>query len=285
MAVKPYLVGDTAPLAEPMASRSKGMISEGTTKLARSHRGVERPEYELMYAVEDRMWWYRGLRVLAKDQLTRALSDSPASGPVLDAGCGTGGMLRVLGASVAGRSTLGLDFNPIAAGMALAKAGRPVVSGSVNEMPLGDGTLGGYVSLDVLCHAGVEPARALSEAHRCLGPGAIAVFNLPAYAWMFSAHDRRTHNARRFTRGEARALMAQHGFRILRASYWNTLLFPLMLLHRLIERDDAESDVREYPPWQNALFSAALAIERAIIATGISLPFGGSLLVVAIREG
>ena len=246
---------------------------------------MERPEYELMHAVEDRMWWYRGLRTLAAGQLARALAGAPAGGPVLDAGCGTGGMLHVLGNGVAGRPTLGLDFNPAAAGMALAKAGRPVMSGSVNEMPVGDGTLGGYVSLDVLCHAGVEPDRALSEAHRCLQPGAVAVFNLPAYAWMFSAPDRRTHNARRFTRGEARTLMARHGFRVLQASYWNTLLFPLMLLHRLIERDDAESDVREYPRWQDALFSAALAIERAIIATGISLPFGGSLLVVVIREG
>ena len=104
---------------------------------------MESPEYELMHAVEDRMWWYRGLRTLVAGQLARALSGARVHGPVLDAGCGTGGMLRVLGASVAGRPTLGLDFNPVAAGMALAKAGRPVMSGSVNEMPVGDGTLGG----------------------------------------------------------------------------------------------------------------------------------------------
>ena len=127
---------------------------------------MESPEYELMHAVEDRMWWYRGLRTLAAGQLARALTGTPAMGPVLDAGCGTGGMLRVLGNGVAGRPTLGLDFNPVAAGMALAKSGRPVMSGSVNEMPVGDGLLAGYVSLDVLCHAGVEPERALSEAHR-----------------------------------------------------------------------------------------------------------------------
>ncbi len=246
---------------------------------------MESPEYELMHAVEDRMWWYRGLRTLAARQLVRALASASASGPVLDAGCGTGGMLRVLGHDVAGRPTVGLDFSPVAAGLAQAKAGRPVMSGSVNEMPVGDGMLGGYVSLDVLCHAGVEPERALSEARRCLQPGAVAVFNLPAYAWMFSAHDRRTQNARRFTRGEARNLLARYGFRILRASYWNTFLFPLMMLHRLIERDDAGSDVREYLRWQDALFSAVLTVERGIIATGISLPFGGSLLIVAAREG
>nr|MBP6770687.1 class I SAM-dependent methyltransferase [Reyranella sp.] len=233
---------------------------------------------------EDRMWWYRGLRRLAADQLARALSRTNARGPVLDAGCGTGGMLGVLGPAVDGRPTVGLEYDPVAAGMAKAKADRPVVSGSVDEMPLGNETLGGYVSLDVLCHANVEPERALKEAHRCLGPGAIAIFNLPAYSWMLSAHDRRVHNARRFTRGEARALIAAPGFRILRASYWNTLLFPLMLIHRLIERGDAESDVRDYPRWLDAIFSTALAIERAAIGAGLSLPFGGSLMIVAVRD-
>lgn len=245
---------------------------------------MERAEYEHMHAVEDRMWWYRGLRRLVADQLARALSRSQAGGPVLDAGCGTGGMLRVLGPAIVGRPTIGLEYDPVAAGLAKAKSERPVVSGSVNELPLGNGTLGAYVSLDVLCHANVEPARALKEAYRCLGPGAIVVFNLPAYSWMLSAHDRRVHNARRFTRGEARALISAPGFRILRASYWNTLLFPLMLLHRLIERDDAESDVRDYPRWLDAIFSSALAIERAALGAGLSLPFGGSLLIVAVRD-
>jgi hypothetical protein len=58
-----------------------------------------------------------------------------------------------------------------------------------------------------------------------------------------------------------------------------------MLLHRLAERDDAQSDVRDYPRWLDAAFSAALAIERAAISAGLSLPFGGSLIVVAARNG
>jgi SAM-dependent methyltransferase len=246
---------------------------------------VERAEYERMHELEDRMWWYRGLRALAAQLLDRTLARSSVFGPLLDAGCGTGGMLLKLGAAVSDRPTLGLEFDTLAAALAAAKAGRPVAAGSVNEMPLGDGTLGAYLSLDVLCHGAVEPALALKEAHRCLRPGAIALFNLPAYGWLLSAHDRRVHNVRRFTGGQARALLVGHGFRVLRSSYWNTLLFPLMLLHRLVGRDDAESDVRDYPRWLDALFAAALAVERAVIATGINLPFGGSLIIVAARDG
>lgn len=241
-----------------------------------------------MHAVEDRMWWYRGLRTLVAGQLARSLDRShtseSAGAPVLDAGCGTGGMLARLGAAVAGHPTLGLEYDPVAASLAAAKSARPVASGSVNEMPLGDASLAAYVSLDVLCHGGVDPLRALTEARRCLKPGAIAVFNLPAYDWLLSAHDKRVHNVRRFHRGQARALLAGHGFRILKSTYWNSLLFPLMLLHRLVGSDDADSDVRDYPRWLDVLFSAALAIERAVIATGLTLPFGGSLLVVAQRD-
>ena len=246
---------------------------------------MDRAEYQRMHAVEDRMWWYRGLRRLAAGELARALGRSAADGPVLDAGCGTGGMLARLGPVIAGRPTFGLEFDAVAAALAAAKSGRPVAAGSVHEMPLGDGALAGYLSLDVLCHGGVEPERAVQEARRCLKPGAIALFNLPAYGWLLSAHDRRVHNVRRFTRGQVRALLAGHGFRVVKSSYWNTLLFPLMLLHRLTERDDAASDVRDFPRWLDALFSAALAIERAAIAAGLSLPFGGSLMIVARRDG
>jgi SAM-dependent methyltransferase len=239
---------------------------------------VERIEYERMHAVEDRMWWFRGLRALVVQELARARGGR--AGPVLDAGCGTGGMLARLGPSA-----LGLEYDATAAELACRKAGRPVACGSVNEMPMRDGTLTAYVSLDVLCHGGVDPERAVKEAGRCLEPGAIALFNLPAYGWLLSAHDRRVHNVRRFTRGQARTLLAGCGFEVLKASYWNTLLFPLMLLHRVTRHDDAESDVRDFPRWLDALFSMALAIERRVIAAGLSLPFGGSLLIVARRDG
>jgi SAM-dependent methyltransferase len=248
---------------------------------------VQRAEYERMHAVEDRMWWYRGLRTLVAQLLGPALARTPAGGPVLDAGCGTGGMLLKLGAAVAGHPTLGLEYDLVAAAFASSKSGRPIIAGSVNEMPWADGALAGYVSLDVLCHGGVEPDLVLKEAHRCLRPGAIAIFNLPAYGWLLSAHDRRVHNVRRFTGAEARALLAGNGFRVLVSSYWNTLLFPLMLIHRLLERGDsaAESDVRDYPSWLDRLFSMALAAERLAIGAGISLPFGGSFIVVAERNG
>ena len=42
---------------------------------------------------------------------------------------------------------------------------------------------------------------------------------------------------------------------------------------------------RNFPRWLDALFSAVLAIERAAVLAGVSLPFGGSLMIVARRDG
>src|SRR5258707_6683278 len=98
-----------------------------------------------MHAVEDRMWWYRGLRALAAQLLVRALAGSPAAGPVLDAGCGTGGMLLKLGPAVAGRATLGLEYDALAAALAATQAGPPVAVGSGHENPLRGGQPVGYL--------------------------------------------------------------------------------------------------------------------------------------------
>ena len=76
---------------------------------------MEPAEYDLMDAAEQRMWWYRALHARVIGALRRR--PGPA-GTVLDAGCGTGGLLARM-ASL-GRPLAGLDFNPAA-----ARARRP----------------------------------------------------------------------------------------------------------------------------------------------------------------
>lgn len=231
---------------------------------------MEATEYALMDAAEGRMWWYRALHA----RLVAALAGT--QGAVLDAGCGTGGLL----ARLAGERH-GLEFSPLAAPLAAAKSGARIVRGSVNAMPYADGSFAAVVSADVLCHAAVVPEVALAEFRRVLAPGGRLVLNLPAYQWLLSAHDRRVHNARRFTAGGARALLEAAGFTGVRARYWNSLLFPLMLMQRkvLANHGEAASDVTAFSPWLDATLHGITALERHLPA----LPFGGSLLVTGIR--
>ncbi|MFN4166424.1 MAG: class I SAM-dependent methyltransferase [Ferrovibrio sp.] len=245
---------------------------------------MERVEYHRMATLEDTMWWYRALHAGLVDRLgpAGATGGLPAGGWLLDAGCGTGGLLARLKAARPDLTLFGLEFDPEAAAIAAAKTGLPVQTGSVNALPFDDGAFDAVVSADVLCHAGVDQTAALAEFRRCLKPGGLLLLNLPAYQWMASAHDRHVHNVRRYTAGQARHLVQEAGFGPVACGYWNSLLFPLMLLHRLMAgQDEAASDVRPFPAWQESLFTAVTAAERRLARHGLRLPFGGSVWVEA----
>ena len=231
---------------------------------------MEHDEYHLMNDVEDRMWWYRALHARLLDAL------ASARGPILDAGCGTGGFLARVTQAV---PAFGLEWHAEAAVFAAAKARRPVTRGSVNALPFGDSVFGTVVSADVLCHAAVEPALALAEILRVLRPGGRLILNMPAFQALMSAHDTRVHNARRVSAPELRNMLRDAGFRVISARYWNGLLLPLMIVQRKILARSAErSDVAAFPPWLDHIFHGMTELERRL---PFPLPAGGSVLAVA----
>lgn len=237
-----------------------------------------------MAALENTMWWYRALHAGLIERLARA--GLPERAVVLDAGCGTGGLLQRLAAAHKDLVLAGLEYDPEAATLARTKTGLPIDVGSVNAMPYPAASFDAILSADVLCHAGVDETAALGEFFRCLKPGGHLLLNLPAYQWMMSAHDARVHNIRRYTAGQAARLVKAAGFAAVTAGYWNSLLFPLMLLHRLLagRREEAASDVRAFPGWQDRLFSTVTAVERSLARRGFDLPFGGSVWVWARKS-
>ncbi len=232
------------------------------------------------------MWWFAALHANLS-LLCRRLAASTAAGPLLDAGCGTGGLLARLAPAYPGRLLIGLDADRGACARAAAKSGRPVCAGSVNALPFADAAFAAIVSADVLCHGGVDEGTALAQFHRVLRTGGVLILNLPAYRWMMSRHDRAVHNVRRYTGSTVAKLLDAAGFRVLFISYWNMLLFPLMVLTRkLLPERGAGSDVRLYPAPIEALCRAATGLETALLRRGVRLPCGGSVIVVAAkREG
>lgn len=236
---------------------------------------MEPIEYALMDQAEAGMWWYRALHARIGDALVQV------HGRVLDAGCGTGGLLARLRAQ-SGVELFGLENDASAAPRAAAKSGATIVRGSINALPFADASFAAAVSADVLCHGAVDPATALAELKRVLAPGGSLVLNMPSYQWLLSAHDHRVHNVRRTTAGALSRDLAAAGFTQVRARYWNTLLLPLMILQRkvLARGNDGEtmSDVAAFSPIIDATFYALTALERRL---GLKLPAGGSVLATA----
>jgi SAM-dependent methyltransferase len=246
---------------------------------------MERAEYERLAALDRRLWWFRGLHAQMAGALAR---DRAWQGGerVLDAGCGTGGLLVSLRDRVPSFELFGLELDPTAAGVAQSASGRPIVGGSVNRLPFLDATFSAILSADVLCHRGVEEATALGEFRRCLRPGGLLVLNLPAYGWLLSQHDIAVHNVRRYTAPSVRTLLASAGFARIRTGYWNTLLFPLMVLRRKLgwrREGMPASDVVLMPAPVERLFAAIVALEASLLGSGLRLPFGGSVLATAVR--
>jgi ubiquinone/menaquinone biosynthesis C-methylase UbiE len=249
---------------------------------------MERVEYHRMAVLEATMWWYRALHARLLARIARL--GLPAGARLLDAGCGTGGLLARLAELRPDLDLQGLEYDAEAAALARAKlpSGHDPDSlrvGSVNAMPYADGQFDAIVSADVLCHAAVDEPAALAEFLRCLKPRGTLLLNLPAYQWMASAHDVHVHNERRYTLGQARQRLAEAGFVAVFGGYWNSLLFPLMLLHRLMAGNGSGkgSDVKPFPIWQDRLFHAVTVIEQRLADIGLQLPFGGSVWIEATK--
>ena len=256
---------------------------------------MEAEEYALMDAAEDRMWWYRALHALVLRALAR--TPFPPGLPLLDAGCGTGGLLRRIARAMAegalpARPLAGFDIATEAIRRARAKVPEArLLLATANDLPFAQESLGAVVSLDVLCHRAVDERRALAEFRRVLAPGGVLVLNMPAHQWLFSAHDRRVHTRERYSRPLLRARLEAAGFRVAELLHWNSLLFPLMVVQRrLLSRGgggaaspQGRSDVALFPPPIEAMFRTIVAAERGLIALGVRFPLGGSLLAVAVK--
>lgn len=242
-------------------------------------------EYRKMAEVEDAMWYYRALHGHVARALDQGLGAREAA-KILDAGCGTGGLIRRLAPARTGWRWAGVDAEPLACARARERAtGAEIREGSVTALPWADGFFDAVVSADVIYHV-EDDAAALREFSRVLRPGGSAVINVPAYRWLWSYHDVATHAQRRYGRGELIAKLRAAGFGEVQATHWNALPLPLLMVRRkLLPAPAAGSDVQLYPGPVEAVFNAAMALERGWLRAVGRLPWGSSLLAVARKAG
>ena len=110
------------------------------------------------------------------------------------------------------------------------------------------------------------------------------ILNLPAFSFLHSAHDDAVMTARRFRRGEVRALLNGAGFKIERVSYWTTLLFPMAAAARMFDLLKSGRDFESgSKPLASAIFGGVMSVERALLRL-TNLPFGVALMAAARKS-
>ncbi len=204
----------------------------------------------------------------------------PGSGLILDAGCGTGGMLDHLPRY--GRP-IGLDLAPEALAFS-QKRGHVITRGSVTEFPFDRATFDLVTCFDVLYHLWVRDDRlALAEVHRVLRDGGYLLVRVPAYDWLRGAHDQTVQTRHRYTAQELAWKVAEAGFALEKVSYANTFLFLPILAKRLLEAKRGQrqqSDLNLPPPALNRALASILSLEARLLRY-VSLPWGFSVMCLA----
>ncbi|MDQ2783438.1 MAG: class I SAM-dependent methyltransferase [Chloroflexota bacterium] len=245
-------------------------------------------EHDAMFASETVLWWYVALREYVLDWLRLTDTMPRAVLTMLDAGCGTGGMLERLASY---GTAIGIDLAPHAVRIARTRRNCLVVHGSLITLPFANETFDVAVSLDVLSDVGVAiEAAALAELYRALRPGGRLLINLPAFSSLAGEHDVAVRTARRYTTREARALVEAHGFHVERCSYWNMALAPAIWLVRRFSRRKpldaatAHSDITPPAAPINRTLLGIARLERRLLHRAPRLPFGSSLLILARKE-
>ncbi|MGE5620707.1 MAG: class I SAM-dependent methyltransferase [Sphingomonadaceae bacterium] len=240
---------------------------------------MEKEQYEILYRVEESHWWYLGMQRIVGSLLDRQLVKRNDL-RILDAGCGTGGMVKYLRRF---GHVVGIDVADEALRRCRWRGLRHLARASIEGLPFADESFDLLTSFDVLYHrAVVNDRRALAEFHRVLKPGGTILLRVPAYDWLRGGHDVAVHTRHRYSRGELIRKLHAAGFRVRRTTYANSLLFPVAALKRLLEGGHAPSrgDLGLPSPLVNRVLLGVLSLEAALLPA-VSLPWGLSVMAVA----
>jgi ubiquinone/menaquinone biosynthesis C-methylase UbiE len=240
--------------------------------------GFRRDRLQRLSEMERWHFWFAGRRELVRCLVHRHLDPGRR---LLDVGCGTGWQLESMLRE--GHRAVGLDLRPEGLA-AMRDASREVdlVQGRATQLPLRSASFDAVLLLDVLEH--VEDRAALREVHRVLREGGVALLSVPAFSWMWSYRDQDAGHLRRYHRRQLAQLLVDGGFRVLQVCYYQCLLFPVVLLSRLLgRRGPGWRNLEERPlPVLNAALSWLNRWEGRLGAR-VPLPFG-STLVAACRK-
>ncbi|HUM01081.1 MAG TPA: class I SAM-dependent methyltransferase [Thermoanaerobaculia bacterium] len=238
-------------------------------------------EYETMYRVEERYWWYRGMRRIAR-RAAPGLFRIAVGERLLDVACGTGANLADMAPPGGAVRGVGLDLSLAGLRLCRRRGLSRLVLGRAEELPFRSGVFSGVSCRDAL---GCVPddSRALREIARVAGPGAPVYLTVAALRAFAGDQDAATHVLRRYTVQDLRWKAEAAGLSAGRSGYANFLLSPAIFAVRrlraliLPKRETAavRSEFDLAPGLLNAPLTALLGFEAKLLGL-FRFPFGVS---------
>lgn len=201
----------------------------------------------------------------------------------MEVGCGTGFVLSEIANTFPQLSLTGSEI--FTAGLSFAKKRLPhakLIQMDARKIPFAE-EFDAVGAFDMLEHID-EDEVVLLQLWRALKPGGVLILTVPQHQWLWSQRDEYACHVRRYRTVDLICKLEHAGFKILRATSFVSLLLPAMLFSRMKHKTVKEYDPLEeffIPRWLNMIFYWLMTLEKLMIQIGISLPAGGSLLVVA----
>jgi SAM-dependent methyltransferase len=242
-------------------------------------------EYEKMYSMEDRYWWFQGRLSIVRAILDGYMRDQPRKGRVLDVGCGTGLVLNALRAW----EPVGIDFSPLALQFSQRRGAANLLRGDVTELPIVSDSMDLVLALDLMEHI-EDDKRLTDEFFRVLRPGGYLMATVPAHQFLWSDHDVALHHFRRYSHEGFRHLLTNAGFDPVKYSFGISFTYFPIVAFRLLQRAWQRSHGVEAParprthliPLPHSLNRLLISILKfeGFLLRHINLPVGISLMTL-----
>lgn len=234
-------------------------------------------------------FWVSSRNRLFKSMVERHLVPTGKT-KFLEIGCGTGDFIQ----KIAQNENLEITGSEIyLKGLVYAKKNIPSVD--FVQFDVTQGKIGEQfhiiTAFDVIEHIENDNA-ALSNISQMLNKDGVLIVSVPQHMFLWSKLDEIVKHKRRYSRRDLVGKLRANSFDIDYATSFLFILFPLMLLSRLFDRggDKSPSDEQglekrvKFSGVLNAIFDLFMRIDEGLIRLGISLPFGGTLVVIARKR-